>query len=79
MMANIQKTKGGGHQSQDWAEQLSTTEDVIFIEDVLNAIAKVECPKSSQQSTSRTSVEDYCPFPEELNSKAFSNNWSCIT
>ena len=76
MIENIQKTKGGGHQSQDWAEQLSTTENVIFIEDVLNAIAKVECLKNSLQSTSRKPVVDYCTLPERV-ADAFLNDWSC--
>ncbi len=76
-MENIQKAKNAGHQSQDRPEQLNTIDNVIYIDDVLNAIAKVECSKSSQQSTPRTSVEDYCSFVEELDLKAFLNDWSC--
>jgi len=78
-MESIQKTESRGHQPQDRPKQLSATEDVTFIEDVLSAVAKVEHPKSSRQSTSRTSVEDYCSFPEEQDPKALLNDWVCIT
>ncbi len=75
MIENIQKTKSGAHQPQDRPEQLSSTEDAISIDDVLNAIAEVESPKGSQQSASRTSIDDYCPFPEELAPPAFPSDW----
>jgi len=75
MIENIQKTKSRGHQSQERSKQLSSVEDVMFMDDVLNSIAKVKCPKSSQQSTSKTSMDDYCPFPEELAPHAFPSDW----
>jgi hypothetical protein len=79
MMESIHKTENGGHQPQDRPEQLSATEDIDFIDDVLNAVAKVEHPKSSQKPASRTSVEDYCSFPEKQDQKAFLYEWNCIT
>jgi len=75
MVENIQKAENGEDQPQDNPEQLSNTEDVISIDDILNALAEVESPKGSQQSTSRASMDDYCPFPEELAPHAFPSDW----